>query len=465
MSKTEFCPNCGKPIKPNEDFCANCGTKITKPKKIREKYRADQGQKEVVATSTTGTANNHQPMKKRTKIILVCLGVLVAVFIAFYAWGSNHYQRKNQVDQITAYLKNPRQNLAQYVTSDNPAVRVTNTALKPTQNYYYEHSGEADKVAEALKYGDNYDDISLVKSGRYLLFFPKYTLRFKTFSPQIKTNHADSTIYVNGKKVGGVDGSGQEYYKKTAPLFPGKYHIIVKSTASGHKLSADKNANIFSNDAISMNIRTTNFMIKSVPGASVFINENKVGTLNKKGTETFKEYPATDDMKIYVVIKVNGKAIKSKVIDYDDLGFNDDDDSSSNLIKPEWPGLISHEDAERLLQDNFNSPDEDAFVGGAENKGYQELHEQIGNFNDNDEIIDYNMECSIVSITPAPNNCSNVIYKITYTFEHEDYEHKQVLLYSGGIFRQDSEEDEDSGSQLIKSIGNGKIISDKKYNN
>lgn len=75
------------------------------------------------------------------------------------------------------------------------------------------------------------------------------------------------------------------------------------------------------------------------------------------------------------------------------------------------------------------------------------------------------MECSIVSITPAPNNCSNVIYKITYTFEHEGYEHKQVLLYSGGIFRQDSEEDEDSGSQLIKSIGNGKIISDKKYNN
>ena len=73
------------------------------------------------------------------------------------------------------------------------------------------------------------------------------------------------------------------------------------------------------------------------------------------------------------------------------------------------------------------------------------------------------MDCSIVSISPAPDNSSNVVYKITYTFEHDDYEHKQVMLYSGCVFHQNG--DDDDASQKIRSIGNGKIISDKKYNN
>lgn len=467
MNKNEFCPNCGQPVNENEEFCSNCGAKLSNNKQSRQEYRADQTHRQAASNNPQNQVqnanNSRQPMKKKTKIILSIVGVLVVAFIAFYAWGSNHYQRKNQVDQITAYLKNPRENLADYVTSDNPSVHVTNAALKPTQNYYFDHSSEADKMAEAFKYGDTYEDVSLVQSGRYLLLFPKYTLKFKTFTPHIKTNHANSTIYVNDEKIGGVNGSGENYYKQVQPLFPGKYHIVVKSTAAGHKLTADKSANIFSNSAINMNIKTVNFTVKSSPGADVYINEKKVGTLNKSGEKAFKEYPATDDMKIYVMMKVDGKAIKSKVIDYDDLGFDDDDDSSSNIVKPEWPGLISEDDAESILEDNFEDPDEDAFVGGAENKGYQELHEQIGNFNDNDEIISYDMDCSIVSISPAPDNSSNVVYKITYTFEHDDYEHKQVMLYSGCVFHQNG--DGDDASQKIKSIGNGKIISDKKYNN
>lgn len=288
-------------------------------------------------------------------------------------------------------------------------------------------------------------------------------MQLKTYTPQIRTNHANSTIYVNNKKFGGVDGSGEDYYKKIAPLFPGKYHIEVKSVASGHQLSADKSTTIFSNKEINMNIKTVNFMIKSIPSATIYINDKKVGNLDKRGAKVFKDYPVTDDMKIYVVTKVDGKSIKSESVDYDDMGFEDDDDSSSNVIKPEWPGLISKDDAEELLEKDFTSPEEDDFVGGAENKGYQELHSQDSGFDNDDDINDYNMECSVVSITPAPNNCSSVTYKITYTFEHDDFEHKQVMLYTGGLFKQTG--DSDDNNQKIKSIGNGKIISDKKYDN
>ena len=467
MSNSKFCPNCGQPIKKlDAEFCPNCGHQLSQTKLSRKEFQSQQANSlaQPVVNQQQVTANSvHRPMKKRNKILLICLGVLMIAFAAFYAWGSNHYQKNNQISQIAASLKNPHANLAQYVVSENPNARVTTAALKPTQEYYAEHYVEADKMAEAFKYGDQYENVSLVQNGRYLLLFPKYCLQLKTYSPQIRTNHANSTIYINNKKFGGVDGSGEDYYKKITPLFPGKYHIAVKSIASGHQLTADKSTSIFSNKEIDMNIKTVNFTIKSIPSADVYINDKNVGNLDKRGNKVFKDYPITDDMKIYVVTKVAGKALKSKTVDYDKMGFEDDDDSSSNVIKPEWPGLISKDDAEDILENDFNSPDEDDFIGGAENKGYQELHSQNSGFNKDDDINDYNMECSVVSITPAPNNCSNVTYKITYTFEHDDFEHKQVLLYTGGLFKQTG--DSEDSSQKIKSIGNGKIISDKKYDN
>ena len=466
MNDKKFCPNCGKDVKPNAEFCPNCGQKLPQTLHSRKEYRSQQkntAAQPVVNQSQAAAKSVHQPMKKRNKVLLICLGVLIVAFAAFYAWGSNHYQRNNQINQIAASLKNPHSDLAQFVVSENPNARVTTAALKPTQEYYAEHYVEADKMADAFKYGNEYENVSLVQSGRYLLLFPKYCLQLKTYTPQIRTNHANSTIYVNNKKFGGVDGSGEDYYKKIAPLFPGKYHIEVKSIASGHQLSADKSTTIFSNKEINMNIKTVNFMIKSIPSATIYINDKKVGNLDKRGAKVFKDYPVTDDMKIYVVTKVDGKSIKSESVDYDDMGFEDDDDSSSNVIKPEWPGLISKDDAEELLENDFTSPDEDDFVGGAENKGYQELHSQDSGFDNDDDINDYNMECSVVSITPAPNNCSSVTYKITYTFEHDDFEHKQVMLYTGGLFKETG--DSDDSSQKIKSIGNGKIISDKKYDN
>ena len=466
MNDKKFCPNCGKEVKSNAEFCPNCGQKLPQTLHSRKEYRSQQknnAAQPVVNQSQAAAKSVHQPMKKRNKVLLICLGVLVVAFVAFYAWGSNHYQRNNQINQIAASLKNPHSDLAQFVVSENPNAHVTTAALKPTQEYYAEHYVEADKMADAFKYGNEYENVSLVQSGRYLLLFPKYCLQLKTYTPQIRTNHANSTIYVNNKKFGGVDGSGEDYYKKIAPLFPGKYHIEVKSIASGHQLSADKSTTIFSNKEINMNIKTVNFMIKSIPSATIYINDKKVGNLDKRGTKVFKDYPVTDDMKIYVVTKVDGKSIKSETVDYDEMGFEDDDDSSSNVIKPEWPGLISKDDAEELLENDFTSPDEDDFVGGAENKGYQELHSQNSGFDKDDDINEYNMECSVVSITPAPNNCSSVTYKITYSFEHDDFEHKQVMLYTGGLFKETG--DSDDSSQKIKSIGNGKIISDKKYDN
>ena len=97
MSDSKFCPNCGQPIKKlDAEFCPNCGHKLSQTKLSRKEFQSQQANDlaQPVANQQQVTTNSvHRPMKKRNKILLICLGVLVIAFAAFYAWGSNHYQK------------------------------------------------------------------------------------------------------------------------------------------------------------------------------------------------------------------------------------------------------------------------------------------------------------------------------------------------------------------------------------
>lgn len=118
----------------NSKFCPNCGHQLSQTKLSRKEFHSQQANSlaQPVVNQQQVTANSvHHPLKKRNKILLICLGVLVIAFAAFYAWGSNHYQKNIQINQITASLKNPHADLAQYVVSENPNARVTTAALKP----------------------------------------------------------------------------------------------------------------------------------------------------------------------------------------------------------------------------------------------------------------------------------------------------------------------------------------------
>ena len=465
MSKKKFCPQCGNQVNENAKFCPHCGANL---EKILNKKQTTVNPS--TETQTTSPQPAHKPMKKSTKIILSIVAVLVVLFIAFYAWGSNRYSRNNQIDRIVYSLKNPQADMAKYVTTDNHNLQVTDKALKPTQKYYQQHQTAAYELGGDLRNTGYSGQESLVQSGRYFLLFPKYTLQLRAYTPQVKTNHADSTVLVNNQAVGKLDGEAGNYYKKLNPLFPGKYHIEVKSNVSGRKLSADSNINVWSNKTVNMNIRTATFSVKSVPDGNIYINDKKVGILDKNGEKNFKDYPITDNMVIYVTSAFKNQIIHSKTItdlpeianeDSDYSDSSDDvtrDDDNDIVVHPAWKGLIDKDDAESTLKSDFNDPDEEDFINGVDNPDYQDLHKIDKGWDDDDKISDYDMDCDIVSIYPAPNNSSSVVYKINYTFEYENgSEKKQVMLFRGGLFRKKDDE------QKIETIGKGKMISNKTY--
>ncbi|MDF7639544.1 zinc-ribbon domain-containing protein [Lactobacillus sp. ESL0791] len=468
MASKKFCPQCGNEVKITAKFCPHCGADLSKVQVSQT--AADEPKRRQTTTASKTVKAPKRPMKKKTKVIIAVVAVLAVLFIGFYTWGNNHYSRENQINQIMVNLKNPQMGLAAYVTTDDRSMKVTDSSLKPLQKYYQEHQTAANTLGSDLKNGSSSPQISLVESGRYWLFFPKYTIQLNTYTPQVKTNHENSTVLVNGKSIGKLSGDNTDYYCKLKPLFPGKYHIEVKSPVAGRSLNADATVNVWSNKTVNLDIETATFSVNSIPKGTIYINDKSVGTLDKDGRKTFKDYPITANMELYVTTSFGKKIVKSEPVtgisaafenNSNDYDSDDDTDVISNdgnkfVISPQWSGLVAKDDAEDMLESNFRDPDSDSFVGGAGNASYQELHKMDKAWDNDDKMNSYDMDCDIVSVGPASADSSSVVYKIKYEFDYSDgSEKKQVMLYHGAVFQKIG------NNQKIKSIGNGKIISSK----
>lgn len=457
--KITFCPNCGAPLKGNVAFCPNCGWKLKKAASVKP---AAPNPAPVQTTKTP-----RQPMSKKKKTILTIVGVVLASLVGFYIWGHNYYSTTNQVNRITTKLANPNQDLSPYVTCDDDSVKITKESVKPLQEYYQDHRLAVIGLNTSLRTGIGNSHMSLVKKGNYWLIFPKYQLLVKTYRPQVTTNHENSTVKVNGKNVGSLADAEGSYTKKLGPMLPGKYQVTVNTKVAGRNLTANTAANVWSDKTIDMDIATQTFSVKSVPNGVVYINDKKVGTLNSKGKITFNSYPITKNMDLYVAFNNNGKTIKSETVadlgtafeDAADEDYDDDDTVTETddgyQVEPEWKGVISDDDAKALLDSAFSDPDADDFVDGADNKDYTEIKTMNHGWDHDDKIDDYDTDVSIESIYPASDTSCSVVFKVTYTFDHDDDTRTQVVEFTGGIIQTSGD------NPKIKTIGNGKKISDK----
>lgn len=470
-----FCPNCGHPIKQGAAFCNNCGYNlVTKQMPVKQAQSSQSASVQSVQHQV-----QHKPMKLRTKIILSVIGVLIVALIGFYAWGASYYSKSNQIDRITESLRDPKKDVFQYIIADTPSMKVNSSTVKPLQNYYQDHQTAVTSMDQKLKDGlDPNEQISLVKTGRYWVLFPKYQLQVKTYQPQIETNHSNSQVTMNGKNIGKLTGGNGKYSKKLGLVFPGKYYFTVKSNVEGRTLSATSTTNIWANKTLNMNIKTETFEVKSVPNGVVYINDKKMGTLDKDGEITFKSYPITRNMELYVLYNGTKSELVTDMADSfgdfadesdDDDDYSDDasNDSSADVtqqdgtyvVQPKWKGLISKDDAENLLDDNFHDPDDDNFVNGSDNKWYGQIKQQNDRWDKDDSMDSYNTEAKVESVYPAKSNQSKVNYRVTYTFNYDDHTKKQIVEYTGGILQKDGD------NYLIKTIGDGKLISSHDEDN
>lgn len=423
-------------------------------------------------------------MKKHKKIWT--LGVIIVVLGALITLGNFYYTKDRQISRIVTNLRDPHTDMSKYVVASTPDMNVTDASLKPLQNYFKEHKAATERLDYNLRHNRDSQEIQLVESGRYFLIFTKYKLRVQCYRPQIKTNHAGSTLMINKRNYGEMDGGDQNYYQDMGLVFPGRYHVLVKSKVNGRKLDADSIVNIWSNKTVDMNIKTATFQVRSVPNGIIYVNDRKVAKLNKYGNYTFKDYPIAKRMEIYIKSKADGQTIKSEkvtdlsqsissefsdseddVTDYDSTanyqGNNEKDvyqDAEGDyIVNPIWPGLVQVGDAAKLLYDNFKQPDADDFENGKDNADYQKIAKQVRTWKKKKDLKKYSVEVKVVSVFPGKRNYSNVDYEVTFIRKYQDKsKKKEKLSYQNAIFHAID------GKQEIQTLGKCKLIKTKTSN-
>lgn len=417
-------------------------------------------------------------MKKHKKIWIS--GVIILLIGIAWLIGNFYYTKERQIDRIVAKMQDPKTELAQYVTASTPDMDVTDKSLKPLQNYFKEHYSAAKRLAYNLRHNRDHGEIRLIQDGRNFLLFPKYKLWIQVYRPQVKTNHANSTLTVNQKDYGEMEGGNQNYYQDLGMVFPGRYHILVKSKVNGRHLDADSIVNIWSDKTVDMKIKTATFQVRSVPNGTIYINDRKAGKLNQHGSYTFKDYPIAKRMEIYIKSKADGQTIKSErvtdlsqsissefsnseddVTDYDGTaeyqgnGEKDvyQDAEGDYIVNPIWPGLIKVGDAAKLLYNTLKSPNADDFENGKENADYKKIAKQLKEWHKKKSIKKLSVKIKVLSVLPGKRNYSRINYEVTFIKKYKDKsKKKERLSYQNAVFHQKD------GKQLIQTLGDCKLI-------
>lgn len=452
----KFCPNCGTPLKDGAAFCPKCGTKI-----------AQSAPKQPAPSQAPTRSVQRQPMSKKNKIIWSIVAAFAVIFIGLYVFGKQYYSRDHQIARIVNAVKSSNGDLSKYVIADDSNVKVTSDSVEPYKKLL--NAQRSDKLQSGLTDENSVTNGELVENGKYFLLFPKYQIKVQTYRPEVTTNHSDSELYINGTKSGKFSEDNDDTYSaKVSRLLAGKYTFLVKSKISGRNLQASSTVDV-SKGNVDMNIVTQTFMVKSIPGADIFINDKKIGTVGNDGKTTFENYPITKNMDFYVTTKIGKKDLPSTTIhNFGEAVIKDDYDYSSDqvdtsdddvVVTPEWPGMINEDDAKDLFQGTFDDPDSDDFVNGSSNSSYKDIAKMEKGFNDNDDISNIDYDVEIESITPDENETSKVNYKVTYKFDHDDYTNTQIMEYKGATVKKDGD------NYKIDYLGNGKLISSKKTDN
>jgi hypothetical protein len=181
------------------------------------------------------------------------------------------------------------------------------------------------------------------------------------------------------------------------PLFPGTYTFKASGNVSGRHLTNKTTIDVGSDSSdVDLSLKSLSFTVTGNPGAVVYLNDKKIGKINKSGELKVNNYSENGNMELYATMKVDGKTVKSDTIDVEDQVSDD----GSSTITPTFSGMVTEDQAQSLLQSAYDetesgsegSSSADDFVGEEDNSSYNELLEFFDSFSEDES---WDVKCQI----------------------------------------------------------------------
>lgn len=459
----QFCPNCGHPVAEGDTFCENCGYNLKTA--TPEAHTATAQPK-----TPTPQRSQRRPMTKKTKRWGWGLSIIILLLVIFGIWGNHYYSRQATLNRVVTHLRTGK-NLTTSVTTNSSALKLTNSSMKPLSRYYQQHPKALATLKAELENGGVSSDETLTygQNGHHLLFFPKYQLTVNPVRPTITTNHKDTVIKLDGKKIATANS---DYYSKKLPaMVPGQYTLASNGTVSGHQITNKASYHITTNATYDLSLKTISVTFKTLANSTVYLNGKKLGAADSSGLLTMKDEPWSQDMKAYATYKVGHSLIKTKT-----ANLTESDDGYDVALN--YPGLIDKDTADDLISDVFSMVDDlanegddddsvtsdddsslpDYFMDGTSNSQYQELVKMAEGYYKDDDVDSVDMDTTVKDVAPGTDESSLVTYTVKYTFYHDDDEHIQVYAYTATV-KPDSDNDSGNTNKITK-ISAAQKISD-----
>ncbi|MDO4912606.1 MAG: hypothetical protein Q3960_03515 [Lactobacillus sp.] len=389
------------------------------------------------------------------KVLKWLLALIVLGGIA-YGVGSWYYEPDRQIYRLSEMIVDPTKDASSVVIPSQWDLKITNQNLKPVQKYFAKNTVARNRLLADIKARKSTGTIQLTTNGSYWLLFPRYVLRIAVFRPQVKTNHAHSTLYLNNKRYSDLEGSGNSYYADLGYRLPGRYNLMIKSRINGKEVKTNAVVNLWKQETIDMSIKTVSFIVKSVPNGQVYLNDKFVKNLDESGEASFDNYRITKKFELRVKSNYDGKEIWSdKVTNFSrllkmDQASGDDYDNDNNpdftkpkkhviykdedgnyVVSPNWVGILSPREAGQTIYQMYKSPDKDQFKNEADYKKFAKLSKQIYHKHKKAKLSIY-----VTNILPAGDNYSDVSY--TAVFKYKKW-HKTINL-DHALFKQDDDQ-------------------------
>lgn len=433
----KFCPNCGNGISSEDSFCDNCGFNLKQEMIEDNQYNEFKEHKQKIKSESRQRKVKRKPIGRGKKILITFIIIVIAGFFGGYFYLKSYYSRDNQLNRaITALSKENYEQSLKYLTSEDANLKLNKKSIKPLLTYVSTHHN----LLQLMKNSNNKDgDYKFVRSGSYFLIFPSYKFRITGVYPEITTNTSNTKVTVSGTKL---NASGKMKNKEIGPLVPGKYTFVATAKISGknvtNKITKDF-INVSDTD-VNLSFKTVSFTAIGYPGAIVNIDGTKVGTINQYRQLDVQNYPVTDSSELTETYVNNKTTITSKSVPISN--------ANDTVITVGYPGVISHDDAESLMNDIYDlttylSGESDTesstelaktFTNGSNNKFYLDMMAMATGYRKDDNISSVNITSNFKHVYPLAKNQAKIVYDVDYEFYKEDGSvHKQVFQYQGEI--------------------------------
>ena len=354
----KFCTKCGNEITDEKLFCTYCGNdlrgndtnnsdsvdatnsfkKINLDKKTDQVENKDSNEKtdsnnNMDSVDDTGSSSktpidnsaSNTKISKQSKIVMILIVFLIIASVVIINVG-NSLSDPNKL--VTRFEKDVASNnasdLATILSSNDSRLKVDSKSITPLLSYFKSTPAYFNDVVENLKNDalspkdiknlsiTSGNTLTLTKSGKNFLIFPKYKINIKPSFIKITSAVKDVTFSINNIEIGKSDSDNSA--KEFGPYIPGNYSILANYKGKYITLNTPYPVNLVSSnngitelsvfdDLSYLNITSDN------PSAEIYI-DGKNTNVQVKDASHFG--PIKSSSKIYATYVENGRTFKSE---------------------------------------------------------------------------------------------------------------------------------------------------------